>query len=592
MRTFRRYAAAGCANESPALAAPSGTAETPNEPAQDLTTPPETRPPSSRPIANIEATGRMAIFHLSAKVISRGKGQSAIAAAAYRSGERLYDEQAAQQKYYPSRDERIVFTDIMAPKDAPEWAHDRDELWNRAERAEKRKDAQLAREIEVSLPHELNDRQREWLIKDFARETFVRNGYAVDIAIHAPDRTSDDRNYHAHLMVTMRTLGPEGFAAKKDPEMNRREQLGEWREKWAHLANRHLERHGHEARIDHRSLKEQGIDREATVHLGYAANEMTQRGAQSDKMDALRDILARNEIRVDMKAIERELKALENEEAKQQRAHAAERAAAEKAKQAAPQPTKERQAKAKPEATRTVPIEDINARHAAAEIQRQQSEAEKQQRKDMAALARAARSDEAKLRAPAPGVPSFERSVADAAREEAQTVRVERRNEKSEADQQAWKNRIQEREDRQFKYQVKARGKKAVRTGLQVADRATGATMSLVDFVSNFLAGSSAQPAEPKADMRAFVTDPAARKTQQLGRLAAAQREKESDQAIESIREDMEAGRNLKPENIASLTRQHQEQIRSKGDSYAQEMVDDARKRADTYWKGRERGQD
>jgi ATP-dependent exoDNAse (exonuclease V) alpha subunit len=253
----------------------------------------------------------MAIFHLAVKVISRGKGQSAIAAAAYRSGERLRDEQADEQKFYPSRDERIAFTAIMAPKDAPAWAHDRNELWNHAERAEKRKDAQLAREIEVSLPHELTDQQREWLVKDFAREAFVRKGYAVDIAIHAPYETADERNTHAHLMVTMRTLGKDGFATKKDRDLNKPEQLQQWREQWAHLANRHLERHGHEARIDHRSLKEQGIDREPTIHLGYAANEMGQRGAQSDRVDALQAVLERNEIRVEMKAIDAELLALE-----------------------------------------------------------------------------------------------------------------------------------------------------------------------------------------------------------------------------------------------------------------------------------------
>ena len=153
-------------------------------------------------------------------MISRGKGQSAIAAAAYRSGDRLRDEQAGEQKFYKARAERIEFTGIMAPKDAPEWAQDRNALWNHAERAEKRKDAQLAREIEIALPHELTDEQREWLVKDFAREAFVRKGYAVDIAIHAPEETSDERNHHAHLMVTMRTLGADGFAAKKDRSMN------------------------------------------------------------------------------------------------------------------------------------------------------------------------------------------------------------------------------------------------------------------------------------------------------------------------------------------------------------------------------------
>ena len=187
------------------------------------------------------------------------------------------------------------------------------------ERAEKRKDAQLAREIEIALPHELTPQQREWLVKDFAREAFTRKGYAVDIAIHAPDQKSDDRNHHAHIMVTMRTLDGNGFAAKKDPAMNRREQLGEWREQWAHLANRHLERHGHEARIDHRSLKQQGIEREAGIHLGYAANEMAQRGAQSDRMDALKQIIDRNDIRVEMGKIERELAQLERTEKAQTR---------------------------------------------------------------------------------------------------------------------------------------------------------------------------------------------------------------------------------------------------------------------------------
>ena len=261
----------------------------------------------------------MAIFHLTAKVISRGKGQSAVAAAAYRSGERLRDEQANEQKFYQARAERIEFTAIMAPKDAPDWAQDRNQLWNHVERGEKRKDAQLAREIEIALPHELTPQQREWLVKDFAREAFVRKGYAVDIAIHAPDKTSDERNHHAHIMVTMRTLDGDGFAAKKDPSMNRREQLGEWREQWAHLANRHLERHGHEARIDHRSLKQQGIEREAGIHLGYAANEMAQRGAQSDRMDALKQIIDRNDIRVEMGKIERELAQLERTEKAQTR---------------------------------------------------------------------------------------------------------------------------------------------------------------------------------------------------------------------------------------------------------------------------------
>jgi ATP-dependent exoDNAse (exonuclease V) alpha subunit len=255
----------------------------------------------------------MAIFHLNAKIISRNKGQSAIAAAAYRSGERLRDEQTGEQKTYQARAQRIEHTQILAPENAPEWVFDRNQLWNGAEKAEKRKDAQLAREIEVSLPHELTPKQREWLVKDFAREAFVRKGYVVDIAIHAPDKAADERNHHAHLMVSMRTIGPGGFASKKDRELNSREQLHAWRKQWASLANRHLERHGHEARIDHRSLEAQGVDREATLHLGYAAAEMAARGAQSDRASELKDLLARNDIRLEMKALDGELAELEKQ---------------------------------------------------------------------------------------------------------------------------------------------------------------------------------------------------------------------------------------------------------------------------------------
>ena len=220
----------------------------------------------------------MAIFHMTAKVISRGKGQSAIAAAAYRSGERLKDREADEVKHYTSRQDRIITAGIMRPGDTPEHFQNREELWNAVEGFEKRRDAQLAREIEMALPHELTDQQREFLVKDFVREQFVRRGYIVDYAIHAPDADSDRRNHHAHLMITMRTCDREGFAATKDRSLNNIDQLATWRENWAALANRHLERHGHDARIDHRSLKAQGIEREPQIHVGVAAQAMSERG--------------------------------------------------------------------------------------------------------------------------------------------------------------------------------------------------------------------------------------------------------------------------------------------------------------------------
>ena len=169
----------------------------------------------------------------------------------------------------------------------------------------------------------MTQEQREWLAKDFAREQFVRKGYVVDMAFHAPDKDSDQRNFHVHMMVTMRPLGdgPEGFARTKDRGLNSKEQLGVWREQWANLANRHLERHGHEERIDHRSHKARGIDKEPTIHLGYAASEMAARGAQSDRMDELRAILSRNEIRLDIKELEAELRGLGGKEQALQGSH-------------------------------------------------------------------------------------------------------------------------------------------------------------------------------------------------------------------------------------------------------------------------------
>jgi len=532
----------------------------------------------------------MAIYHLSAKVISRGKGQSAIAAAAYRSGERLYDEQSAQQKYYTSRAERIQFTDIMAPKDAPEWAHDRNALWNHAERAEKRKDAQLAREIEVSLPHELTAQQREWLVKDFAREAFVRKGYAVDIAIHAPDENSDDRNHHAHLMVTRRTLGPDGFAATKDWQCDKK-QLSQWREQWAHLANRHLERHGHEERIDHRSLKEQGIDREATVHLGYAAHEMTQRGAQSDRMAILQGILDRNEIRLDIQEIERELKALKEEEAKLQLGAAA------APQQTGSQPTKadqllsyeEEYIRAQAEAARgasptqkplqmdhsdpvkaltspIVPIEIINTRHTAAEEEAMRAAS-------MRKLEAAARADERILRQPK----STERAFGDGAREEAGKVRRERLDTQAQAQQEVWRKRVEAQKPDQIR---------PVQAGLKVVNTATGAATRLTDFVTDLLAGAAPSS---RVNPDAFTLDPVVRREQQLARIAEREAAEAADRALERIDDDIKAGKGLKSEDIKSLTRQQQEEIRAFGDDAVKQMVDEARKRSERYWKGDER---
>lgn len=242
----------------------------------------------------------MAIFHFSAKVVSRGKGQSAVAKAAYNAREKLANEKTGEEHDY-TRAGGLVFEGIFSPKNAPEWAQDRERLWSIVEAAENRKDSQLARSLDIALPHELTDDQRRQLITDFVRENFVRKGMVADVTIHAPDRDGDERNHHAHVLLTMREIGPDGFGPKVR-EWNSPHQLETWRENWARTTNRYLERHGHEARIDHRSLEAQGIDQEPTTHNGPTATQMEREGERSERGEANREITARNRERERLKA--------------------------------------------------------------------------------------------------------------------------------------------------------------------------------------------------------------------------------------------------------------------------------------------------
>lgn len=238
----------------------------------------------------------MADYRLSAKVISRGKGQSAVASAAYRAASNLRDERTGQTCDY-SRKQGVTHCEVLAPEGTPEWMHDRAQLWNAVEAVERRKDAQLAREVQLSLPHELTDEQRRELVLGFAQEQFVNHGMIADIAIHAPSADGDQRNHHAHVMLTMRELTGEGFG-KKVRDWNSPDQLAQWREQWAHHQNRELERHGHEARVDHRSFEAQGVDREPTQHLGPVANDMERNGKASRIGDENREIRSINTERV------------------------------------------------------------------------------------------------------------------------------------------------------------------------------------------------------------------------------------------------------------------------------------------------------
>lgn len=259
----------------------------------------------------------MAIFHLSVKPISRSAGRSSTAAAAYRAGVKITDERTGDVHDYTLRG-GVEHAEIVLPPDAPQWATDREALWNAAEKAEKRKDACVAREYEVALPAELTAEERQRLVIDFARALAKAEGCAVDVCIHQPNTKGDQRNHHAHLLRTTRTIEEDGLGAKLDTEKagrNRREDLSDVRGLWEDMTNQALEAAGHEARVDHRSLKEQGIDREPSQHLGVEATGYERRtGLPSDKRlrqeavsELLRAAKEQGELEREEKALDRSI---------------------------------------------------------------------------------------------------------------------------------------------------------------------------------------------------------------------------------------------------------------------------------------------
>lgn len=210
----------------------------------------------------------MAIYHLRATMISRSTGRSATAAAAYRSAERIEDQRTGLSFDYRSKG-GVEHTEILAPADVPDWVQDRAALWNAVELAETRKNSQVAREVRVALPCELDAAQRLQLVRDFCQREFVDRGMVADIALHAPGRDGDDRNHHAHILLTTREIGPEGFTTK-NRDWNAKDLLETWREAWARDSNAALERSGLEERIDHRTLAAQ---RDAALERAETARE-------------------------------------------------------------------------------------------------------------------------------------------------------------------------------------------------------------------------------------------------------------------------------------------------------------------------------
>lgn len=288
----------------------------------------------------------MAIYHMSIKNISRAKGKTAIAAAAYRAGTILTDNETGITHNYVKKSE-VKYTEIILPEHAPAEYANREILWNEVQKIETQDRARLAREWEVAIPNELDLDQAKTLIRNFAG-SLVKEGMCVDLAIHWKDG-----NHHAHIMGTTRPIGKDGkWAAKErkgykldaegkkipviDPktghqkigargrkmwqretvqanDWNRREKVEEWRKRWADCCNKYLAR---EQQIDHRSYERQGVTQLPTVHEGYAARLMEQRGTVSDLCQLNRNIVAYNHITALYSKSKQELKLLEQEIAK------------------------------------------------------------------------------------------------------------------------------------------------------------------------------------------------------------------------------------------------------------------------------------
>jgi len=234
----------------------------------------------------------MAIYHFSAKVISRANGSSAVAAAAYRSASRLEDERLGRGHDFSNKS-GVVHSEILAPEGSPERWQDRETLWNEVELGEKRKDAQLAREIEFSIPREMNPAQGVELARDFVQFEFADRGMVADLNVHwdvGPDGLAKP---HAHVMLSMREAGPEGFG-KKVREWNSTELLSDWRERWAGHVNERLAELGIDAQVDHRTLEAQGIDLEPQHKIGPAGARRLDRGEDAERAVDHREIARRN----------------------------------------------------------------------------------------------------------------------------------------------------------------------------------------------------------------------------------------------------------------------------------------------------------
>ena len=272
----------------------------------------------------------IAIYHCSIKIVSRGKGKSAVAAAAYRSGEKLTNEWDGLTHDYTKKG-GVVHSEILLPAHAPPAFSDRSTLWNSVELSEKSNNAQLAREVEIALPVELSREEQTRLVREYCSSQFVSKGMIADFNLH----DTGGGNPHAHILLTMRPLDEKGAWLPKSKkeyvldengerirlpsgryktrkvdlvDWNNRENAEVWRRAWADLANEFLAQNNRPERIDHRSYERQGIDQLPTVHVGVSATQMEKKGIVTERGELNRNIKAANRILREIRRLVRGLK--------------------------------------------------------------------------------------------------------------------------------------------------------------------------------------------------------------------------------------------------------------------------------------------
>lgn len=232
----------------------------------------------------------MALFSMRVQVISRKEGRSAVGAAAYRAGAALSDAQGNRFDY--TSKEHVELARIMAPEGAPDWVHDRESLWRAAEAAERRKDAQLAREIRIMIPREFTAEQRINVLSEFIQREFVDRGMIADVAWHNPQASDGQSNPHCHVMLTMRPITSDGFGKKsvggratqaRTTDWNQRQLYENIRKAWEDTANAILAGNGSASRVDRRSYLERGIQRMPEPYLGVAQRVRALKGRMIDR---------------------------------------------------------------------------------------------------------------------------------------------------------------------------------------------------------------------------------------------------------------------------------------------------------------------